>query len=76
MICVVCQDVCSSVLTVGLKHAEDLGASDGADLGDTGGVTQDHADLHKTKNKTMGTNCETLLCTHKFDKSEKQNENA
>lgn len=33
------------LLTVGLEHAEDLGAGDGADLSDTVGVTQDHTDL-------------------------------
>lgn len=37
----------SLVLTVGLEHAEDLGAGDGADLGDAVGVTQDHTDLQK-----------------------------
>lgn len=38
-------------LTVGLEHAEDLGASDGADLGNAVGVTQDHTDLQKQEQK-------------------------
>lgn len=39
----------SGWLTVCLEHAKDLGTSDGADLGDTVRVSQDHADLRIKK---------------------------
>lgn len=51
------------LLTVGLEHAEDLGAGDGADLGDTVGVTQDNTDLQGNRVQKANVTCQGSVKT-------------